>query len=107
MDVTTLLGVATLVALLAFCCLFFLQVLRTRHGGWQLDLVETELEGEVCAICLEPMRSGAPLCCGHAFHLACIRECWAKRLECTCPLCRQKHVVPRGKHGAQAIGVLR
>ncbi|CAJ1408967.1 unnamed protein product, partial [Effrenium voratum] len=89
MDATLVVGTVALVAFLSLLCTLLVRFLLGPKWHLDEDLVEAK-QGEACAICLEPMSSGAQLSCGHAFHLACVRQWWT-RLAFRCPLCRQTH----------------
>lgn len=58
--------------------------------------VDEEEEEEMCAICLCPLSTDAPVVetsCHHWFHVSCIEE-HASTAEDVCPLCRAVNVLP-------------
>mmetsp|Transcript_18737 Transcript_18737/g.13563 ORF Transcript_18737/g.13563 Transcript_18737/m.13563 type:complete len:96 (+) Transcript_18737:247-534(+) len=52
------------------------------------DVKEEELQGadNVCIICLEEIKVGKRLKCGHVFHLNCLRRWLEQNIQC--PTCR-------------------
>ena len=65
-----------------------------------LDVVESPdvgADGE-CAICVGELDQGEPaarLCCGHVYHLTCIRQ-WLTTGRDTCPMCGTQQCVAHG-----------
>jgi hypothetical protein len=53
-----------------------------------MDASAADLEGELCAVCMQPLEHGdstlAVLPCSHSFHRTCIRE-WLSRCSTKCP----------------------
>lgn len=65
-----------------------------------LDVVESQdvdVDGE-CSICVGDLDQGEPagrLCCGHVYHLCCIRQ-WLTTGRDTCPMCGTQQCVAHG-----------
>lgn len=45
-----------------------------------------------CTVCLQPVRRGFVLPCGHSFHCGCMRG-WTDRGHRSCPNCRASFVI--------------
>ena len=54
------------------------------HSATEEDI---QLNNDVCSVCLNDLKEGKVLACGHIFHKICIRK-WLQ-LKSTCPLCSQ------------------
>jgi Ring finger domain len=59
-------------------------------------VLDPELEGEECAVCLdrfEADRAATRIACGHVYHDDCLQSLRAFRVAC-CPLCRGSSMAP-------------
>ncbi|KAF9613770.1 hypothetical protein IFM89_011494 [Coptis chinensis] len=64
---------------------FFFVLVVQEYIFYQLEIVN--VDGEVCAICLDKMNEASKTRCSHTFHTSCLMD-WMVRLQRSCPMCR-------------------
>lgn len=55
---------------------------------------------ELCAICLNEVKDGLCLACGHCFCRGCLKQCAINKLQ-RCPECRREHILDPDELGTR------